>query len=230
MKFKRNQPDSSRRWISIIGVLAALWAAVELSLGTALHAMRVPFRGAFLTLLSLILMFTVRYLIPRRGSVLALGFTTAVVRWLLGGGFAPQISLAITMEALLVEIGLGSVRKERIPPLRAALGGALALGYTAVHPVLLWGVLLGGTHGIVIPRTAWALALLGGTTLLHMIAGGIGGAWFLKVAERLLLLTSPIGMWSFKGNGFHPGDFRSLVKRGKEFSQKRIGEHGFNPE
>jgi hypothetical protein len=214
----------------MIGVLAALWAAVELSLGTTLHALRVPFRGAFLTLLSLILMFAVRYIIPRRGSVLALGFTTAMVRWLLGGGFAPQISLAITLEALLVEIGLGPVRIEKIPPFRAALGGALALGYTAVHPVLLWGVLLGGAHGIALPHSAWAVALLFGTILLHMVVGGIGGVWLLKVSERLLNLTAPIGWWADKEGGFHSSDSRASLQEAEKFDQERSGEHENKPE
>lgn len=214
----------------MIGVLAALWAAVELSLGTTLHALHVPFRGAFLTLLSLIWMYAVRYIIPRRGSVLALGLTTAMVRWLLGGGFAPQISLAITLEALLVEIGLGPVRIEKIPPFRAALGGALALGYTSVHRVLLWGVLLGGAQGIAVPHGGWALALFAGSILLHMIVGGVGGVWLLKVTEKFLYLTTPIGGWLYKEGGFHPKNLEASVKKRECFNQGGLGDYERKPD
>jgi|GEM_PF-2465486 len=175
------------RWrgLTTLAVLAALWAVLELSLGNALIAVRAPMRGALLTALALPLMFTARLAVPRPGSVAALGLTTATVRWLLGGAFIPQVSLAITIEALLVEIGLGwSRRPEAISRPRAALAGGLALAYTAAHPVLFWGLLLGGGHALRLPQGFPGLALFAAVLAAHFLAGGLAGIWALKLLRR----------------------------------------------
>lgn len=172
-------------WISLLGILSALWAVLELSLGTTLFVLHVPLRGEFLTVLTLPLMFVTRLLIPRRGSVAALGVSAATVRWLLGGSFAPQISLAIAIEALLVELGLGPVTRQGIPRWRAALGGALGLAYTAAHPVLFWGVLMGGGRGIALPIGIGGYAIFGAILGLHMFAGAVAGFWAITFLGRL---------------------------------------------
>lgn len=172
-------------WISLLGILSALWAVIELSLGTTLFILHVPLRGAFLTVLALPLMFLTRLLIPRRGSVAALGVSAATVRWLLGGSFAPQISLAIAMEAILVELGLGPVTRQSIPRWRGALGGALGLAYTAAHPVLFWGILMGGGRGIELPIGMSGYAIFGAILGLHMIAGAVAGFWAIMLLGRL---------------------------------------------
>jgi len=181
------------RWITTLGILAALWAAIELSLGTTLYLLRVPLRGEFLTVLTLPLMFATRSLIPRRGSVLAVGLTAAVVRWLLGGAFAPQVSLAIAVEALLVELGLGPVNGGAIVRWRGALAGALGMGYTAAHPVLFWGLLLGGGKGIELPVGIGGLLFFGAILGLHLIGGAAAGIWARTLLSRLTVpLMKPI--------------------------------------
>jgi hypothetical protein len=178
------------RWMTSLAVLAALWAAIELSLGMALYALHAPLRGELLTALNLPLMFLTRRLIPRRGSVAALGCLAGLVRGLLGGGFAPQISVAIALEAALAELGLGAVNQDS--RFRAALAGALAIGYTAVHPIFFWSLLMGGSH-VKMPLGLNGWLILAGVVLLHMIGGACVGLWAHKLVGKYLnhFLASP---------------------------------------
>jgi hypothetical protein len=182
------------RWrgLATLAVLAALWSVVELSLGNAMIALQLPLRGAFLTALALPLMFAARLAVPRTGSVAALGLTTAAVRWLLGGAFIPQVSVAIAVEALLAETGLGWFRNPGgITRPRAALAGGLALAYTAAHPVLFWGLLLGGAHAFRLPEGFPGLTIFAAILTAHFVAGGAAGIWALGLVKRFSFPVRP---------------------------------------
>lgn len=137
----RVQVRFSTRDLVYIAILGAAWGLVETSLGSYLHAARVPFRGAVLTALGLVLALCGRSIVPRRGVVLMIGLVTAILRLLSVGGVLLSSLLAIAVESLLAELLLWPFPR----PGRAAfaLAGAVATLWTVVHPFLTQGLLAG---------------------------------------------------------------------------------------
>ncbi|MCX6639932.1 MAG: hypothetical protein NTW14_05550 [bacterium] len=173
------------RWIPVVAMLAALWAVLELSVGTGLHLLKMPFTGAIMSCLSLPLMLAARRSLPHFGAVTTVGLVAGSVRWFLGGAFGPLISLAIFLEAMIVDAGLGFGQVRGISRFRAVLAGALCLGYSALHPILFWGVLLGGGRGIVLPKGFVSILSASGVWGVHLVIGGCAGYWAWRFLNRL---------------------------------------------
>ncbi len=163
------------RDLVFIAVFAAAWGLVETSLGSYLHAARIPFRGAALTALGLLAALTGRSLVPRRGTVLMIGLVTALLKLLSLGGVVLSPLLAIVIESALAEWALWPWAR----PGRSAfaLAGALAELWTVIHPFLTQGLLAGSglftVYGWLLQSTAQALpwgskvtVLLVGTAIL----------------------------------------------------------------
>ncbi len=101
----------------------ALWGALEVALGSFLHALRLPFTGLFLTCCGVVLLVAGRHLFPRRGFGLRAALICAGLKAFSPGGVIFGPMLAIMLEGLLLEasfllLGGGS--------LAALLGGSLA--------------------------------------------------------------------------------------------------------
>jgi hypothetical protein len=175
----------SWRWVPLLGVLAAFWTVFELTFGTLLHTFHVPFAGAIITVFTLPLMLFTRRLTAKFGMVTTLGIITGIVRWLLGGAFPFLVSSAIIIEALLVDLGLGFKIGTKISRFRAMLAGSLCLGYTALHPIIFFGMLVGGGKGILLPKGVTSLLAASGVWGLHFIVGGVAGYWAWAFIEKL---------------------------------------------
>jgi len=161
----------STRDLVYIAVLGAAWGLVETSLGTYLHALRVPFRGALLTALGLLVALCGRALIPRRGTVVMIGAVTAALRLLAVGAVLLSPLAAILIESLLAELVLWAWSR----PGRAAfaLAGATGTLWTVVHPFVTQGLVAGSgliaVYGWLIDSTARALPLLAGLVWLLVV-------------------------------------------------------------
>ncbi len=177
----------STRDLVYIAILGAAWGLVETSLGTYLHALRVPFRGAILTALGLLLALCGRVLIPRRGTVLMVGAVTAALRLLSVGAVLLSPLLAILVESLLAELVLWPWTR----PGRAAfaLAGAAGTLWTVAHPFVAQGLVAGSgviaVYGWLIESTARVLPLLGGVVWLLVVCA-VGIPLALGIAAGLL--------------------------------------------
>jgi hypothetical protein len=131
----------STRELVYVAIFGAAWGLVETSLGSYLHAARVPFRGALLTSLGLLLALCARTIVPRRGVVLMTGLVTVILRLLNLGAVLLSPLLAIALESLLAELVLWPFAR----PGRGAfaLAGAVATLWTVVHPFVAQGLLAG---------------------------------------------------------------------------------------
>ena len=69
-----------------VGILGALWGAVEASLGSVLHALRVPFAGLVLSGVGIAIALCGRILVPRAGTIALIGLVTAFLKMLSVGG------------------------------------------------------------------------------------------------------------------------------------------------
>jgi hypothetical protein len=154
----------STRDLVYIAILGAAWGLVETSLGTYLHALRIPFRGALLTALGLLVALCGRALIAKRGTLIMIGAVTAALRLLAVGAVLLSPLAAILIESLLAELVLWPWAR----PGRAAfaLAGAAGTLWTVVHPFVAQGLVAGSglvaVYGWLIESTARALPLLAG--------------------------------------------------------------------
>lgn len=183
------------REIALLSLLSALWAALEIYLGGFLKIFRIPFSGTLLTFLGLIIIFSGRNSVPKRGGVIIMGFTTAFLKLVYLGGLAIYPILGILIESLLVEI---SLRKQSPAKVDFLFAGSVGLLWSFFHPFFAQGVLAGWglvrVYALVIergaqflgvdPNMAWLifLALL----LVHLGLGLLAGSFGWKYSRIIL--------------------------------------------
>ena len=192
-----------RSWVTI-GLFGALWAVVELTLGTYLHVIFPPQADTFLTGVVLggigvAVALTGRHFVPNRGSVLLIGVVTALLKLVSPGGARLGPFVAIIMESALMEAVLWIARTER--RWAFVVGGALAVGWNLPHKFIMMRLLYGqgvvevyakmvreGSQMLGLNASA-ALLILAVLLLVRLVVGAVGGwgAWGLggAVARRL---------------------------------------------
>ncbi|MFH1452432.1 MAG: hypothetical protein ABIH00_00410 [Armatimonadota bacterium] len=97
MKFKVSE-------ITIIAVFAALWGAMEVSLGTFLHVVKMPMVGAFMAAVGSFILLIARSFVPKRGTTMIIGFIAALIKLLSVAGSKLVPAVSIFSESILVEI------------------------------------------------------------------------------------------------------------------------------
>ena len=146
--------------IALLALFAAMWATVEVNLGMVLRMFRVPFSGATLTFIGLIILFLARDSVPKRGAVLAVGFITAQLKFLFLGGIAIYPVIGIIAETFLVELSLVPNKPKQVNFL---LAGASSLLWSLFHPFFTQGLLAGWgilrVYVVIIEKGAHFLAI-----------------------------------------------------------------------
>jgi len=192
-----------RNWVTI-GLFGALWAVVELTLGSYLHIIFPSQANTFLTGLVLggigvAVALTGRHFVPNQGSVLLIGVVTALLKLLSPGGARLGPFVAIIMESAIMEAILWIARAPR--RWAFGLGGALAVGWNLPHKFIMMRLLYGeeviGVYAKMVQEGSQmlgmdisaALLILTILLLVRLIVGAVGGwiAWELggAVAQRL---------------------------------------------
>ena len=180
--------------IVLLALLSTAWAAIEINFGILLQTLQIPFKGAFLTLLALIILFIGRNLVPKRGAVFFMGLTTAFMKFIFLGGMAISPVIAILMEVTLVELCLLQKQPRKLNYYTA---GAAGLVWSFLHPFFIQGLLVGWgilkVYRIIIEK---GMTLLGieqqffGIFLLlfvsHIILGAIAGAIGYKFSQFVI--------------------------------------------
>jgi hypothetical protein len=198
-KGRERTPRFSTRDAVYIAVLAAMWAVSESVLGGQLHALNIPFSGVVLAAIAVFLMITCRSLVPKIGSILIMGIVVALLRILSIGGVILSPTIAIIMEALLIELAMTLSR--RVTALSSSIGGMLVLLWTFVHPFVVQPLLFGLPMLTIYKRTivsgsqilgidpANIIVILGALLIIHgivgIVAGMVGWRFSTKVLETL---------------------------------------------
>jgi hypothetical protein len=195
----------STRDLAYVAVFAALWGAIEIGLGTYLHAVGFPLTGLLLSTIGLGIALTARRVVGRGGTIIAVAAVTAALKALSFGGVIGQLSplVAILMQGALAELAtLGPAQPARW---RMCLGGALGVTWSVFHPLLGQGIIAGkgiykmyllvidralSTFGLDARAVLAALALL---VVVHLIAGACAGALADAVADSTLRRIRPEG-------------------------------------
>lgn len=179
----------SIRDLVYIGVFGALWGAVETTSGSLLHVLNIPFSGVVLASVGIMIALIGRLFVPQRGSVLAIGIVTAMLKMFSIGGIVLMPVIGILAESLIAELALTVLGQPR----RASfvIAGGLATMWPFFHPFFTQGLLAGsgiftiyqrtiqkGAQALGLPVTA-VLYVLAALLVLHLVIGLIGGlvAW-----------------------------------------------------
>jgi outer membrane cobalamin receptor len=132
-------PFSSRE-IALLGLMAALWGVIEITVGGMIKGWHVPFGGSLLSTFGVVILLTARASVPRRWSSLLVGVVAAGIRFASGFGGAVFAAIGIAAEALIVELVLSLLpSRQRV----RILAGVLAVLWALVHPFVVQGYLGG---------------------------------------------------------------------------------------
>jgi len=177
------------RELVTLAVFGTLWGAVEISLGSLFHALRLPFSGAVLAAAGLSIALMGRLFVPRRGSTLFIGVVATILKLFSLGSVLVGPMIGILAEAAVAEATLslfGHPGKARF-----ILAGSLGILWTLFQPFVT-GLLLFGRElyivwldlidsgsrllGLDSSLAWWIMAVL---LLLHLALGAAAGrlAW-----------------------------------------------------
>ena len=101
----RDSATSTDFWAHV-AAFGALWGSIEITLGSFLNTLRIPFGGTLLASLGAMLLVAARQIMPRRGASIATGIVAALCKSISPGGIILGPMIAITVESLLVEVAL----------------------------------------------------------------------------------------------------------------------------
>lgn len=170
-----------------IGVFGAMWGAAEITLGSLLHVLNVPFSGALLAGIGITIALIGRLFVPRAGSVLFIGLVTAFLKMLSLGGIVLNPMIGIVAESLLAEVALTTLGRPR--RLSFVVAGAVASFWPFVHPFFTQGILAGNgiltVYGWTMEKGAKLLGL-DPSALLLVLAGLIGVHLLIGIVAGLL--------------------------------------------
>ncbi|MFH1864579.1 MAG: hypothetical protein ABIK85_01725, partial [Candidatus Eisenbacteria bacterium] len=137
----QRQVRFTSREIALLGLMAALWGVIEITVGGMIKTWHVPFGGSLLSTFGVVILLTARGSVPRRWSSILIGVVAAGVRLASGFGGAVFAAIGIVAEALIVELVLSLWPSSR---LRARLlAGILAVMWALVHPFVVQGYMAG---------------------------------------------------------------------------------------
>lgn len=195
------------RQLVTLAVFGALWGIVEISLGSLLHAARLPFDGVILASLGLAIALPGRMFVPKRGSVLFIGVIATLLKLFSIGSIVIGPMIGILFEALLAELVLMLFAK----PSRLAfmLAGAVGVAWTLVQPFFTGWLIFGrdmfivwldlideGSRILGLDSNA-ALWIFGVLLVIRIVAGALAGWIGWNVGQRVqarlsgsLVLTS----------------------------------------
>lgn len=137
----QRRPRFTTREIALLGLMAALWGVIEITVGGMIKGWHIPFGGALLSTFGVVILMTARGSVPRKWSSLLVGIVAAGIRFASGFGGAVFAALGILAEALIVELVLSLAPRTRLRV--RLLAGALAVLWALVHPFLVQGFLAG---------------------------------------------------------------------------------------
>jgi hypothetical protein len=182
-KLDRDRESTDHFW-SHVAAFGALWGGIEITLGSFLHTLRLPFGGTLLSSIGAMLLVAARQLLPRRGATLCTGIVAALCKSISPGGVILGPMIAIATEGLLVELALLLAPRARLSAIAA--GGLCALWSTfqkVITQVVFYGAgvialylaaLRSARDWLGLPASAGWWALLGLLAVILVLGGGAG--------------------------------------------------------
>lgn len=171
----------STRELATIAVFGTLWGISEITLGSVLKSLNVPFSGAVLAAIGLTIALVGRVFVPQKGSTLFIGVIAMLLKLFSLGGVIIGPMVGIFSEALVAEIVLslsGNPRRSVF-----LLAGALGVVWSLLQPFVTGPLLFGRSLFVV-----WLDLLDTGSRLL-----GLSGSAVLWIVAAMLAIYAFIG-------------------------------------
>jgi hypothetical protein len=183
------------RQLVTLAVFGALWGISEISLGSILHALKIPLTGAFMAAIGLCIALVGRLFVPRRGSTLFIGVIAMFLKLFSIGNILLGPMIGILAEAVVAELVLSLFKS----PTRFVfiLAGGLGVLFTVIHPFITGPLLFGrgilsvwldtidvGARLFGLPAGA-AIAIIAILAGVHLLIGCAAG-WLAWGAGRIL--------------------------------------------
>ncbi len=171
----------STRELTTIVVFGTLWGISEISLGSVLKSLNMPFSGAVLASIGLTVALVGRAFVPKKGSTLFIGVIALLLKLFSLGGVIIGPMIGIFTEALVVEIVLSFTSEPR--RFSFMISGAVGVAWVLLQPFVTGPLLFGRSLFVV-----WLDLLDFGSRLL-----GIDGSAALWIVILILAIYLAIG-------------------------------------
>ena len=176
----------STRELATIAVFGTLWGISEITLGSVLKSLNVPFSGVVLGAIGLIIALVGRVFVPKKGSTSFVGVIAMLLKLFSLGGVIIGPMVGIFSEALVAEIVLSlSGKPSRFSFL---LAGALGVTWTLAQPFVTGPLLFGRTLFVV-----WLDLLDTGTRYLGLDANA--ALWIVVALLVIYLFIGCVAGW-----------------------------------
>jgi ABC-type thiamin/hydroxymethylpyrimidine transport system permease subunit len=174
------------RELVTMAVFGALWGVVEISLGSVLHAIKIPLTGLALTAIGLLVALIGRLFVPRRGSTFFIGVIATILKLFSIGNIIIGPMIGILAEALVAELVLDIFPKPtQLSFILAIAGGAL---WTFIQPFVTGLLIFGRT---LLP--IWLDIVDQGSRLFGL--GSQAAIWIVLVLVFLYLIVGATAGW-----------------------------------
>lgn len=196
MKLLNYSLDLSIKDMYRTAIIAALWAFIEITLGTGMHAAKVPFRGLILSIIAAGLLVFAKNILQYRGVLIMLGFISVTIKSTLTGIFIINPLIAILMESIFAEIVFLFVKPNSIGSI---IAGMFVLFYTFLHSIIaqifffgfdiinVYVAIIGKFININVDKSSYALILIISYMFLHLMLGAVAGWFGHRVATKTLV-------------------------------------------
>lgn len=178
------------RELATLAMLVACNAAIELTLGNLLHAIRSPMTGSLLVGLNLVV-YAMGYLrVPRPGAILVIGVGTAFLKFALAGSFKMLALPAIVLEAALIDRVVSSGGLNRVTlMLSGVLASVFSLGWRLTTAWVFVGIEPAVTLARLVNEDFATRVPFLGLLAVMLASRVLAGALFGLLAWRVLALV-----------------------------------------
>jgi hypothetical protein len=183
------------RELATIAVFGTLWGISEISLGSVLKSLNVPFSGAVLAAIGLTIALVGRVFVPKKGSTLFIGVIAMLLKLFSLGGVIIGPMVGIFSEALVAEIVLSLMGQPRRLSFLAA--GAAGVVWCLLQPFVTGPLLFGrtlfviwldlldtGTRYLGLSTNA-AFGIIVALLAIYLCIGGVAGWLSWDIARQL---------------------------------------------
>lgn len=187
----------TKRSLIFTAVFGTFWGLSEASLGTVLHALRIPLSGSILSGIGLVILLIARIYNPTRGSSLLMGIIAGIIKIISFSTIKLGPFIGIVMEGVIVELVMTVLGPNRTGFLSA---GFLVGVYPIIQNVITKTILFGMAFVPVILELAEGFSrtvglnlgwwLLGLYVAIHIIIGLTGAFLAWRLAQRVAAILN----------------------------------------
>lgn len=147
------------RQLVTIAVFGSIWGLIEVSFGSVVKSLHIPFGGVVLTAIGIMILLIGRTFVPKMGTIVMIGLVAMMLKLFSIGHIIIGPMFGILVESILVEIVLLVFHQQN--RLVNCVAGSISILWTLIHP-LVTGLLFFGRE----PLEVWSKTLASGAEIL----------------------------------------------------------------